>query len=117
MGTPEILLLTGSAVAACALFVLGVLAGMMVANRAADRAYEQQQAELEQAERDRRARLLAQQHEQERAQMGVSARVRPRPVSLTDNDPTRPILWRTNAPYEPIRIGDDKEPGRHRGEL
>lgn len=91
MERPEILLLTGSAIAACALFVLGVLVGMLLANRAADRAYEQEQAEIEQAERDRQQRLLAQQHEQERLQMPVSARVRPRPVSITDGDPTRQL--------------------------
>ena len=89
MGTPEILLLTGSAVAACALFVLGVLTGMLVANRAADRAYEQQQAELEQAELERQRRLLEQQHAAER--MPASGRVRPRPVSVTDHDPTRDL--------------------------
>lgn len=57
MSTPEILLLTGAGLAAAGLFALGVLVGMLISNRRADREYEQYLLELEQAELERLERL------------------------------------------------------------
>lgn len=95
MTTPEILLLTGAAAAALGLFALGVLVGLTIGESRAARAYVD----------DLHAQLPdPPMHAQIPVQMPATGRVAPRPVSVTDHDPTVQIERYTGrhwTSYEP----------------